>query len=46
MNQRWLLIGLVSLSPALVEVSWREHLFLGKRGQIDCPIGVVFATRQ
>jgi len=28
MNQRWLLIGLMSLSPALVEGSWREHLLL------------------
>ncbi len=29
MNQRWLLMGLMSLSPALVEGGWREHLFLG-----------------
>lgn len=28
MNQRWLLIGLMSLSLALVEGSWREHLLL------------------
>ncbi|SDN32755.1 M23 family metallopeptidase [Vreelandella arcis] len=28
MNQRWLLIGLMSLSPALVKASWQEHLLL------------------
>ncbi len=29
MNQRWLLMRLMSLSPALVEGGWREHLVLG-----------------